>query len=137
MYCQQAVVEHAAEYAIEPLAGCFSCVDIVVRQIAPGEQQGIAAYGFAVCRLIWLVLIQVMLFKVRLFKKVPRQTEQMRQAALRQALESGEVARDSAILNPRVECIGVLVAHGNRFFQCLGWPYCIVMTPWFLHTLRR
>ena len=87
MYCQQAVVEHAAEDVIEPLAGCFFRVEVVVRQIAPGEQQGIAAYGFAVCRLFWPVLIQVTRFRVRLFKKVPRQAEQVRQPAMRQPLE--------------------------------------------------
>src|SRR5690625_6691076 len=60
MYCQQTVVEHAAEDAVEPLAGCFFRVEVVVRQIAPDEQQGIAAYGVAGCQLGWPVLIPVM-----------------------------------------------------------------------------
>src|SRR5690554_6780873 len=117
MYCQQAVVEHAAEDVIEPLAGCFFRVEVVVRQIAPGEQQGIAAYGFAVCRLFWPVLIQVTRFRVRLFKKVPRQAEQMRQPAMRQSLECCEVAVGGAVLDERVECHGCV--HKSRYSMTL------------------
>ena len=69
VYRQQAVVKHAAENAVEPQARCFVPEYVVVREVAPSEQQGIAAYGFAVCRLV-------------LIKIVARQAEQNRQRVL-------------------------------------------------------